>query len=88
MLTELVEISREWSFLALALGLKQHVIAEIETDYPSNVSKCREKMVVKWFELQPSQLSWSSLCTALRTRLVDRPDIAKKIERKYPASGR
>ena len=79
-------ISGEWSYLALALGLKSDVIKEIETNNPNNVSKCREKMVVKWFELQPDQLSWSVLCAALRTPLVGRPDIAKNIERKYLVS--
>ncbi len=44
-LTELVGINREWSCLALALGLKQQVIEEIETKYPNNVSRCLEMMV-------------------------------------------
>ena len=82
MLMELVGINKEWTALALTLDIPHHQIEEIETNYPNNVSKCREKMVDRWFQ-RGRQLSWSSLCTALREPLVSRPDIAAVIQHKY-----
>ena len=82
MLRELIEVNTEWSSLALALKIPPYQTEEIEVNYPNNVSKCREKMVDRWFR-RDSELSWSSLCVALRDPLVDRHDIAKRIELKY-----
>ena len=81
-LKELVEINREWSSLALALKILPYQIEEIEANYPNSIRKCREKMVDKWFQ-RDSELSWNSLCVALRDPLVDRHDIARRIELKY-----
>ena len=82
MLRELVEITTEWRCLALALKFPNYQIDMIEADSFNNISKCRERMVDRWFQ-RDSDLSWSSLCTALRDPLVERHDIAKTIEQKY-----
>ncbi len=83
MLKELLEITAEWRSLATTLEIPLHEIRAIEFNHPRDVKACVVKMVEKWFELQPSKLSWNTLCAALREPLVGRPDIAKVIEHKY-----
>lgn len=79
-----MEITGEWRCLAISLDIPTHEIRAIQCNHPGDVRLCVVKMVEKWFELQPpSQLSWSSLCTALRDPLVARPDIATAIERNH-----
>ena len=83
MLRELLEVTVEWRSLAISLDIPLHEIRAIECNHRGDVRTCVVKMVEKWFELPPSQLSWSSLCTALRDPLVARPDIATVIAHKH-----
>ncbi len=86
MLTELVGIAGKWDSLGLTLDIPNCDIEIIRCNHQGDVQKCVEKMVEKWFHLCPShQLSWNTLCTALKNPLVSRPDIAAKIERKNVA---
>ena len=82
-LTELVGINKEWSLLATVLDIPKHDIKEIEINHPQDVRRCLVEMVDKWLELQASQVSWTTLCQALRHPLVGRTDIAEAIEHKY-----
>ena len=64
------------------LKIPHDQISEIETKYLNDVSKCREKMVEIWFQ-NANEVSWKTLCAALRDPSVGRPDIASRIELKY-----
>ncbi len=83
MLTELLGITAEWRALALALNIPLPEIQVIEFNHRGDVKTCVMKIVEKWFRLQPSKLSWNTLCTALRHPLVSHHDIAQAIECKY-----
>ena len=82
-LTELIGITKEWTDLATTLRIPEHEIDEIECSHSQDVKRCLRKMVDKWLKLQPGQVSWTTLCQALRHPLVSRPDIAEKIEHKH-----
>ncbi len=85
-LRELLEITAEWRSLATTLEIPLREIRAIEINHSGDVKACVVKMVERWFELQPSKLSWNTLCAALREPLVGRPDIAKAIEHRYHVS--
>ena len=80
-LPELVSINKEWSSLAIVLGLKHHEMEKIETDHPYNVNKRKEEVIARW--LRTGCGSWQTLCTALRNKLVQHSALAEEIEKKY-----
>lgn len=82
MLTELVDVIDEWRHLGLALHLPSSKIREIEVNHPNDVKKCLEKVIEAWLE-SDTDPSWKTLCTALKTELVDCGSIAKTIEEKF-----
>ncbi len=83
MLTELLGISEEWYSLALALEIPLNEINTIQCNHHGDIRMCVTKMVEKWLQLHPRELSWNTLCRALKERLVSRNDVATKIEQKY-----
>ena len=78
-----MDITEELPYFAMALGLKQHQIDEIKTDYPDCVRKRRKEVIAKWLKTESSKLSWRTLCNALRSDLVEHNALAGKIETKY-----
>ena len=77
-------IGIEWQGLAIVLGLPRLDINVIKLQYPSNVRLCVHEVVAQWFKGKGSESpSWTSLCTALRDPLVNRKDIASRIENEY-----
>ena len=75
-------ITKEWDDLAEALGLPDSDIDVIKTNNPSDVKQCVKEVVDQWFKGKGSEPpSWTHLCTALRDSLVNRKDIALKIEK-------
>ena len=69
--------------LGIALELRYRVLEEIEANYPNNVRKCMAEVINKWLETSTGQLSWRTLCNALRNELVSCPVLAAQIEQKY-----
>ena len=82
-LTALVNITKEWRNLGLALGIKFHTIEEIEANNSQDVKKCLAKVVDSWLGGSGDQPSWSGLCNALRSELVKRTTVANEIQEKY-----
>ena len=83
-LTELVDINREWIELGIALDLKYHILDEIEANHVKDgVKRCLQEVIHSWFEGNGSELSWEVLCAALRSDLISRPVIAEDIESKF-----
>lgn len=82
-LTELLAIATEWRDLALVLGVLLRDIKTISENHPRDVRRCVELVVDRWFQSQPTPLSWNTLCSALRHPLVSRSDVAQAIEQNY-----
>ena len=80
-LLELMSVNKEWSSLAIVVGLEHHEVEKIETDYPNNVNKRKEEVIARW--LRTGCRSWQTLCDALKSDLVKHSALAEKIETKY-----
>ena len=81
-LTELSGIINEWQYLGLALQVPNDKIKEIEANHQKDVKGCLKKVIEAWLEMGSSQVTWKTLCKALRTELVNCDNIAKQIEEK------
>ena len=80
----LIGITREWKDLAEALGLPEPDIDAININHSSDVQQCVSEVVDCWFKGKGSESpSWTNLCTALRDPLVNRKDIASRIEKDF-----
>ena len=76
-----LDILHMWEDLGMALGLKMAELSVIEED--KSTSKARMKAVLlAWLQGRGLDPSWQTLCNALRDELVDRTDLADKIEHK------
>ncbi len=65
-------------------GGSQLTIMGTEVNYPKDVKKCLKEIIRKWLEGKGSgPPSWKSLCEALRHPLIERGDVASKIEKEY-----
>ena len=83
-LRELRKVTHEWYDLGLLLGLEYSTLETIKASNQS-LKECQRSMVIGWLQKKgKSEPSWQGLVKALRDALVDRPDIAKQIEQKYP----
>lgn len=54
-------------------------MGNIEIDYPNNIQKRKEEVIKKWLKTGGESLFWETLCEALRSKLVGRPDVAETI---------
>ena len=79
----MIGITTEWSHLAEALELNQADIDGIAANKGGNVEACLTEVIKQWFMERGIALSWENLCEALRDPMVNRDDLAKKIEKDY-----
>ena len=78
-------IVSEWDDLGEVLGLSHDEVKSIRVNYPKDVKECLKEVIGKWLEGKGSgePPSWKSLCKALRDPLVERKDLASRIEQTY-----
>ena len=74
-----MDILKLWEDLGLALGIKVSELEVIGSDKPDAKAKMKA-MLLAWLRGRGKESSWNTLCDALRNPLVDRKDIAAKIE--------
>ncbi len=68
----------------MVLGLSHQEVTSIEVNYSRDMKNCLKEIIRKWLEGKGSgPPSWKSLCEALRHPLIEREDMASKIEKKY-----
>ena len=79
----MIGITKEWRSFAVALELNQADIAAISGNYSHNVADCLSEVIKLWFQENGKKVSWENLCKALRDPMVNRRDLAEKIEEKY-----
>ncbi len=86
-LTELKTINNEWKSLGIALELDFSELKEIEANYPTSVKDCMAEVIARWLRTGgSSQVSWKTLCDALRSDLLSHSFLAQEIEEKYCTS--
>ena len=83
MLVQLTDITKEWKALGMALGLEHRVIAETESNHPSDVKECLGKVIEEWLKWKGKEVSWRTMYEALMDPLVSRPDVADKINKDH-----
>ena len=73
------ETSSEWHALGLQLNVTKARLDAIQTDYPRDCRRCCTEMLSEWLS-QDSGASWPTLITALRSRAVDKTELAGCLE--------
>ncbi len=83
---KLISVSRHWSTLGLAFGVKASELMDIEDQYRSN-TRCLMEMVGKRLQrTDPKHLmTWPYICECLRRPTVKLSDVAEEIEGKVPS---
>ena len=82
-LNELVTVNSKWEQLGIELNIAYHTLQDIEANYRHSIEKCMAEVIARWLAMDVGEFSWTTLCTALRSKLVDCPVLAAKIEVKY-----
>ena len=76
----LFDVSDQWEYFGMALGLREAELAVIKADH-FKVKDKMKAMALAWLQLRgKTPVSWKTLCGALKHPSVGRPDIALKIE--------
>ena len=82
------EVLAEWQVFALQLGVRSSAIEGIEKTERGDPKRCIFKALAQW-EKSPSPkhpYTWHTVVQVLRKQIIDRPDVASRIEEKYGAS--
>ncbi len=74
------DAAAKWHSLGLALDVKSSVLDNIDADYHGVRDKL-DAVLDYWSKDNAGEYSWKFLCKALRSKLVERPDLAKAIEK-------
>ena len=56
--------ARKWKQLGSQLNIQQHLMGNIEHDYPQDCETCCSKMFSEWLDTEPSA-SWGDVITAV-----------------------
>ncbi len=72
---------KDWFHLGMAFDLEPSKLKNIEDQFSTN-KRCLTEMIGKRFEITDSghPVTWPYICECLRSRIVQRNDIAEEIE--------
>ena len=79
--SQLVEATKDWFDMGLALGIKVDILEGIKSNENYDKARLRE-MLTHWLRSSPSR-TWSDICNGLRSDTVQQGNLADKIEEKY-----
>ena len=82
LLDETISVAYKWKNLGLVLDLDYSTLQEIEANY-GGARRCLEEVLYSWLKGNGGEVSWSALCEALRSKLVERSSLAAEIELKH-----
>ena len=83
----LYEARSKWYNIGMWLGVDAESLACINVQNCEDPDKCLGQMLNKRLE-SSDRLTWKDLCDCLRSRMVDRQSVAKKIEVEVAAKGK
>ncbi len=78
---ELYITQNRWYNLGLQLGLMPDELDTIEAQCRGDMSDCFREVLKNY--LQTTTPSWRAVIEALRSRTIDQPMLAKKLDQKY-----
>lgn len=58
-----------WRVIGTLLDLRNEELAAIEAEYPTNFSRCCNKMLEKWLEVD-NEASWNKICDVIESSAV------------------
>ena len=82
LLLVLIEARDKWYFIGKALGCKDADLDEIDKRHHPDMMRCLYNMLKQ--RIQQGRLTLPILCDSLRGKLVERSDVADKIENLNP----
>ena len=77
--SELVSVAPRWMDLGLSLGLDQHVLESLESNYPRDVNRCLTETLARWLQQVRTARSWRAITAALISPSINRVDLAHSI---------
>ena len=81
---ELIDISRKWYVLGLALGgLPVSTLENIKEQQAASFEKCLLDLLKAWLKQIKKPRTWAAVVEALRRKTVDEHKVADAIEGKY-----
>ena len=80
---ELYAARTHWYNLGLKLGLKPDVLDTIKIQCSGDPSECFQVTLKDYLKTITPWPSWMALVEALRSPIVDQPQLAEKVEKKY-----
>ena len=78
-------MNKKWFNLGIELEIKYHELEQMKIYHHNDIEQCMAGMINKWLKTNTDQVSWGTLCAALRSELVGEPVLATEIEKKYCA---
>ena len=78
---ELVSVVTKWRDIGIQLDLELHILKRIEVDNPRSSDRFSE-MIVEWIKTM-ERPTWKQIVAALRSKSVNEPVLAGRIEEKF-----
>ena len=80
---ELYGVRTRWYNLGLKLGLKADTLDAIKSKCSGDPNECFQEMLKDFLKKTTPSPSWRSLADALRSPIVDQPQLAEKVEQTH-----
>ena len=78
----LYRVRASWEFIGLGLGVDANDLSNIRDEWPSN-NKKRLLEALKLWQISGNNTTWKAVADVLKSKNVQRPDVAREIEGKY-----
>ena len=82
-LEELYGVRTHWYNMGLKLKLKANTLDAIKSKCSGDPSECFREILKRYLQRVTPLPSWRSLVEALRSPIVDQPQLAEEVERRY-----
>ena len=82
-LNELHEVRAKWRYLGGSLKVKESDLAVIRAECRDILLDCLREMLSHWLGQVDPQPCWNAIVAALRTPIVDEPQLAQTLEAKF-----
>ena len=80
-LEEIYDVRSQWYNLGLLLSLSVEVLERISREYYGDPSACLREVLLRW--LKSGNATWTALCEALSSRIIDMNLLSLKLREKY-----
>ena len=82
-LNDLYGVRAKWHNLGGSLRVKEPTLAAIRAEHRDIPNDCFRAMLSYWLKQVKPRPCWNAVVAALRTPMVDEPQLAERLETKY-----